>query len=380
MNEVLNFGMVGGGYGSLIGEIHRKAATFDLKAKLVTGCFSRNYENTLSTGKKLGLNVRRLYKNFREMAEKEAKRKDKIDFVIIVTVNNSHFEIAKAFLEKGINVVCDKPLTLEAKEADQLVDFTRKNDLLGCVTYTYSGYPMVKHAREEIKKGGIGNIRMVMVEYLQEWLAMPVEKKGNKQALWRTDPKYSGRSNCVADIGSHIENIISYITGLEIESLCANLDIFVKGRALDDNAEILVKYTSGARGIYWCSQVAIGYSNGLKIRILGEKGSIEWEQENPNCMKVAYLGQPVQILFRGRDNLNPLASKVTRLPGGHPEGMYEAFANIYTNFSKALLTKKAGNSYRSEIDFPTFEDGARGVKFINLCVESSQRGACWVNL
>ncbi|MCK5767897.1 MAG: Gfo/Idh/MocA family oxidoreductase [Candidatus Atribacteria bacterium] len=380
MNEVLNFGMVGGGYGSLIGEVHRKAATFDLKAKLVAGCFSRNYEHTLSTGKNLGLNVRRLYKNFREMAEKEAKRKDKIDFVIIVTVNNSHFEIAKAFLEKGINVVCDKPLTLEAKEAEQLVDFTRKNDLLGCVTYTYSGYPMVKHAREEIKKGGIGNIRMVMVEYLQEWLAMPVEKKGNKQALWRTDPKYSGRSNCVADIGSHIENIISYITGLEIESLCANLDIFVKGRALDDNAEILVKYNSGARGIYWCSQVAIGYSNGLKIRILGEKGSIEWEQENPNCMKVAYLGQPVQILFRGRDNLNPLASKVTRLPGGHPEGMYEAFANIYTNFSKALLTKKAGNSYRNEIDFPTFEDGARGVKFINLCVESSQRGACWVNL
>ena len=380
MNEVLNFGMVGGGYGSLIGEVHRKAATFDLKAKLVAGCFSRNYEHTLSTGKNLGLNVRRLYKNFREMAEKEAKRKDKIDFVIIVTVNNSHFEIAKAFLEKGINVVCDKPLTLEAKEAEQLVDFTRKNDLLGCVTYTYSGYPMVKHAREEIKKGGIGNIRMVMVEYLQEWLATPVEKKGNKQALWRTDPKYSGRSNCVADIGSHIENIISYITGLEIESLCANLDIFVKGRALDDNAEILVKYNSGARGIYWCSQVAIGYSNGLKIRILGEKGSIEWEQENPNCMKVAYLGQPVQILFRGRDNLNPLASKVTRLPGGHPEGMYEAFANIYTNFSKALLTKKAGNSYRNEIDFPTFEDGARGVKFINLCVESSQRGACWVNL
>jgi len=380
MSEVLNFGMVGGGGGSLIGEVHRKAATFDHKAKLVAGCFSRSYDNTLSTGEDLGLECRRLYKNFGEMAEKEAARKDKIDFVTIVTPNNLHFEIARVFLEKGINVVCDKPLTLEVQEAEELVNFAKKKDLLSCVTYTYSGYSMVKNAREIVKRGGIGDIRMVMVEYLQEWLAMPVEKKGNRQASWRTDPKYSGKSNCVADIGSHIENIISYVTGLEIESICANLDIFVKGRALDDNAEILIKYTSGARGIYWCSQVAIGYNNGLKIRILGEKGSIEWEQENPDCMKVAYFGQPVQILYRGRDKLYPLASKVSRLPGGHPEGLYEAFANIYTNFCKVLLTKKAGNSYQKKIDFPTFEDGARGVKFINLCVESSQRGARWITL
>ncbi|MDD5015144.1 MAG: Gfo/Idh/MocA family oxidoreductase [Atribacterota bacterium] len=381
MNEVLSFGMVGGGIGSLIGEVHRKAASFDRKAKLIAGCFSRSYDNTLSTGEKLGLDSGRLYKNYREMIVKEGARKDKIDFVIIVTPNNSHFKIAKAFLEKGINVVCDKPLTLKDKEAEELTNFAKKRDLLCCVTYTYSGYPMVKHAREIIAKGEIGKIRMIMGEYLQEWLAMPVEKRGNRQASWRTDLKYSGKSNCVADIGCHIENIISYVTGLEIDSLCANLDIFVEGRVLDDNAEILVKYTSGARGIYWCSQVAIGYNNGLKFRILGEKGSIEWEQEKPDFLKVAFYGQPVQILFRGRDNLNPLAMRVSRLPGGHPEGIYEAFANIYSNFSDALLAKKAGSSYQDqkEVDFPTFEDGARGVKFINLCVKSSQRGARWIS-
>lgn len=383
MNEVLSFGMVGGGSGSLIGEVHRKSASFDRKAKLVAGCFSQSYDNTLSTGEKLGLDFGRLYKNFREMTRKEGAREDKIDFVIVVTPNNSHFKIAKAFLEKGINVVCDKPLTLKVEEAEELINLARERDLLCCVTYTYSGYPMVKHAREIIAKGEIGKIRMVMGEYLQEWLTMPVEKEGvNKQASWRTDPKYSGKSNCVADIGSHVENIISYVTGLKIESLCANLDIFVEGRALDDNAEILLKYTSGARGIYWCSQVAIGHNNGLKFRILGEKGSVEWEQENPGCLKVAFYGQPVQILSQGRDNLYPLALRVSRLPGGHPEGIYEAFANIYSNFSDALLAKKAGSYCRNqkEVDFPTFEDGARGVKFINLCVKSSQKGARWISI
>lgn len=379
---MLNFGMVGGGSGSLIGEVHRKAASFDRKAKLVSACFSRSYNNTLSTGAKLDLDPRRLYKNFKEMSDKEGVREDKIDFVVIVTPNSSHFEIAKAFMEKGINVVCDKPLTLKVEEAEELAELAKKKNLLGCVTYTYSGYPMVKHAREIITKGEIGKIRMVMGEYLQEWLAKLVEKEGkNRQALWRTDPKYSGKSNCVADIGCHIENIISYVTGLEIDSLCANLDIFVKGRALDDNAEILIKYRNGARGIYWCSQVAIGHNNGLKFRILGEKGSVEWQQEKPDYLKVAFHNHPLQILSRGRDSLYPLALRVSRLPGGHPEGVYEAFANIYLNFYNALLAKKAGKPYQSEkeLDFPTFEDGARGVKFINNCVKSSQGGACWIS-
>ncbi len=381
MNEVLNYGMVGGGIGSLIGEVHRKAAVFDRKAKLVAGCFSKSKIDTLSLGQKLGLDSRRLYENFKEMARKEEEREDKIDFVIIVTPNSSHFEIAKAFLERGIHVVCDKPLTLKVEEAEELTSLAKKMDLLNCVTYTYSGYPMVKQAREIIKKGEIGKIRMVMAEYLQEWLAMPVEKKGNKQASWRLDPKYSGEANCVADIGSHIENTVSYVTGLEIESLCANLDSFVEGRVLDDNAEILVKYTGGARGIYWCTQIAIGYNNNLKIRILGEKGSLEWEQENPEYLKVGIYVKPVQILSRGRDHMHPSALRVSRLPGGHPEGLYGAFANIYSNFSDTLLAKKTGKAYqkKKDADFPTFEDGTRGIRFIHQCVESSQKGATWIS-
>lgn len=330
MNEILRCGMVGGGMDSLIGDVQRKAAVFDGKVKLVAGCFSRSYSNTLLLGQKLDLNPERLYKNYQEMAEKETEREDKIDFVIIVTPNNTHFEIAKAFLERGVHVVCDKPFTLEVEEAEKLASLARKKDLLNCITYTYSGYPMVKQAREIVKNGEIGKIRMVMGEYLQEWLAMPVERSGNKQASWRLDPVYSGEANCVADIGSHIENTVSYITGLEIESLCANLDKFVKGRVLDDNAEVLIKYAGGARG---------------------------------------------------RDAMLPLAFRVSRLPGGHPEGFFEAFANIYSNFSDSLVAKKAGKT-RQELndnDFPTFEEGLKGVRFIHQCVESSQQGAVWVS-
>ena len=379
MNKILNFGMVGGGIGSFIGEVHRKAASINNKAKLVAGCFSRNFDNTLSTGKNLGIDTKRLYKDFWEMAEKEQSRDDKIDFVVIVTPNSLHFEIAKSFLEKGINVVCDKPLTLKIEEAEELVSLVEKNDLLGCVTYTYAGYPMIKHAREIINKGNIGKIRMVMGEYLKESMTISSEKNRKKKPLWRIDPKYSGKSHCVADIGSHIEYIISYVTGLQIDSLCAKLDIFVEEGKLDDNAEILLKYKNGASGIYWCSKIAIGYKNSVKIRVLGEKGSIEWEQEIHNDLKVAYIGQPVQILSQEKDIIYHLTSKASRLSGELPEGYYEAFANIYSNFTDVLLAKKESKLYRKEIDFPDFKDGTRGVKFIDLCVESSLNGASWIS-
>ena len=379
MNEILNFGMVGGGIGSLIGEVHRKAATFNRKAKLVAGCFSRNFDNTLTTGKNFGINTGRLYKNFMEMAEKEQSKDNKIDFVVIVTPNSSHFEIARAFLEKGINVVCEKPLTLEVKEAEELVNLIEKNDLVGCVTYTYSGYPMLKHARKIINKGEIGKIRMVMAEYLRESMVIPAEKSRNKRESWRVNPKYSGKSHCVADIGSHIEYIISYVTGLQIDSLCAKLDIFSEEGKLDDNAEILLKYKNGASGIYWCSKIAVGYKNSVKIRVLGEKGSIEWEQEIHNDLKVAYIGQPVQILSQEKDSIYHLTSKLPRFSNELPEGYYEAFANIYSSFTDTLLAKKASKPYRKEIDFPDFKDGTRGVKFIDLCVESSLNGASWIS-
>ena len=379
MNKILNFGMVGGGIGSFIGEVHRKAASINSKAKLVAGCFSRSFDNTLSTGKYLGIDTKRLYKDFWEMAEKEQSRDDKIDFVVIVTPNSLHFEIAKSFLEKGINVVCDKPLTLKIEEAEELVSLVEKNDLLGCVTYTYAGYPMIKHAREIINKGNIGKIRMVMGEYLKESMTISSEKNRKKKPLWRIDPKYSGKSHCVADIGSHIEYIISYVTGLQIDSLCAKLDIFVEEGKLDDNAEILLKYKNGASGIYWCSKIAIGYKNSVKIRVIGEKGSIEWEQEIHNDLRVAYIGQPVQILSQEKVSIYHLTSKASRLSGELPEGYYEAFANIYSNFTDVLLAKKESKLYRKEIDFPDFKDGTRGVKFIDLCVESSLNGASWIS-
>ncbi|HMA60176.1 MAG TPA: Gfo/Idh/MocA family oxidoreductase [Halanaerobiales bacterium] len=376
---VLKYGMVGGGSGSFIGGVHRKAAVFDNKACLVAGCFSRDYQNTKNTGKSLGLTEDRLYETYAEMAEQEAQREDPIDFVSIVTPNHLHYDVAKKFLEAGINVVCDKPLTFTYQEAEELDKLARENELLFCVTYTYTGYPMVKHAREVVKRGDIGDIRVVIGEYSQDWLATLAEKEGNKQAAWRTDPKKAGRANCVGDIGSHLENMVSYITELEIDSLCANLDHFGKGRELDDNAEILVKYKGGATGVYWCSQVAVGHDNDLKVRIYGTNGSIEWHQEEPNKLKISYLDKPTEILSRGRDELYPLANDLPRIPAGHPEGYFVAFSNIYTSFEETLLDKKSGTAYQDlNIKFPTAREGAQGVKFINKTVDSDEANSTWV--
>jgi len=376
---VLKYGMVGGGSGSFIGGVHRKAAVFDNKACLVAGCFSRDYQNTKNTGKSLGLTEDRLYETYEEMAEQEAQREDPIDFVSIVTPNHLHYDVAKKFLEAGINVVCDKPLTFTYQEAEELDKLATENELLFCVTYTYTGYPMVKHAREVVKRGDIGDIRVVIGEYSQDWLATLAEKEGNKQAAWRTDPKKAGRANCVGDIGSHLENMVSYITELEIDSLCANLDHFGKGRELDDNAEILVKYKGGATGVYWCSQVAVGHDNDLKVRIYGTNGSIEWHQEEPNKLKISYLDKPTEILSRGRDELYPLANELPRIPAGHPEGYFVAFSNIYTSFEETLLDKKSGTAYQDlNIKFPTAREGAQGVKFINKTVDSDEANSTWV--
>jgi predicted dehydrogenase len=376
----LQYGMVGGGQGAFIGDVHRKTANFDRKAEIVAGCFSRDYQNTLATGATLGISEDRLYTSYEEMAKAEGKREDKIDFVIIVTPNNLHFSIAKVFLQNGIHVVCDKPLTPELKDAEELARIAKEKDLLFCVTYTYTGYPMVKHAREMIKRGDIGEIRFINAEYPQDWLATPLEKTGQKQASWRTDPAQTGKSNCVGDIGSHTENLAGYLTGLEIKSICARLDTFVEGRVLDDNATIMVNYDNRAKGVYWASQIAVGHDNDLKIRIYGTKGSIAWTQENPNYLKVSYLGKPTEILSRGRDQLYPHAASYSRIPGGHPEGYFEAFANIYSTFVNALLKKKSGEALtEDDLDFPTVQEGIQGVKFIGKCVESSQKGAVWLD-
>ena len=377
----LTCGMVGGGAGAFIGEVHRKALAFDRRAVLIAGSFSRSVENTMATGARLRVAKDRLYPTYEEMAKKEGSRADKIDFVVIVTPNNLHFPIAKAFLENNINVVSDKPLVWSSEQADELKRLAKEKGLLFCVTYVYTGYPMVKQARRMIENGDIGEIRFVSAEYTQDWLATPLETTGAKGAAWRTDPKQSGLSNCVGDIGSHVENTVSYMTGLSIKSLCARLDTFVGGRLLDDNASIMVNYGSGAKGLYWTSQIAVGHDNDLRVRIFGTKGAIEWVQENPNYLTVSYLDRPGEILSRGRDKLYPEAAKYSRIPGGHPEGYPEAFANVYLSFCDALAKKKAGEKLAKEdLDFPSLEAGASGVRFIEKCVESSKKGAAWVNL
>jgi predicted dehydrogenase len=378
MSEIIQYGMVGGGEGAFIGDIHRRAIGLDGKAMLRAGCFSRTLENTLASGAALHLDKERLYESCTRMAEAEGAREDGIDFVSIVTPNNTHYAIAKTFLENGINVVCDKPLTTDVAEAKELGRLAKEKNLLFCVTYTYTGYPAVKHAREMIKRGDIGDIRFVNAEYPQEWLSTPIEKE-LKQAAWRTDPKQSGISNCVGDIGSHVENLVAYVTGLEVESLCARLDKIVEGRVLDDNATIMVNYQGGVTGVYWTSQIAAGHDNDLQIRVYGSKGSIVWRQEDPNYLKVTYLDQPTQTLSRGRDSFYPRAESICRTPSGHPEGYFEAFGTIYSTFIGALAKKKAGEKLtEDDLDFPTPVDGAQGVKFIEKCVESSGKGAVWI--
>lgn len=376
----LKYGMVGGGLGAFIGDVHRKAIAMDGLAELVAGCFSQSYENTLRTGEAWGVEKSRLYRTYDEMIAAESRREDKIDFLLIVTPNNTHYEIARLAIENGIHVVCDKPLTTSLRDADDLVRRVREKKNLFCVTYTYTGYPIVKHMRDMVRNGDLGEIRFVSAEYPQDWLATLLEKTGQKQAAWRTDPKRAGISNCVGDIGSHIENMISYVAGLEIESLLARLDRFGAGRVLDDNASILLNYKGGAKGIYWSSQIAVGHDNGFRIRIYGTKAGLEWHQENPNYCRVSHIDRPTETISRGRDRMSARAQSLSRIPSGHPEGYFEAFANIYATYIAALSKVKSGETPSGdELDFPTVEDGARGVRFIEKCVESSEKGAVWVN-
>lgn len=377
---ILHFGMVGGASGAFIGDVHRKGAAFDGQAQLVAGSFSSQYERTLATGEKLGLDPERLYRDYNEMAKKEGARGDGIDFVIIVTPNYAHYHAAKAFLQEGIHVVCEKPVTFTVEEGMELGKLAEEKGLLFCVTYTYSQCTAVKQAQLMVKNGDIGEVLMVAAEYPQGWLAEALEEQGQKQASWRTDPAQAGISNCVGDIGSHIEHTVSYITGLEIDEICARLDHFGgDNRPLDTNAVIMLKYKNGAVGNYWCSQVAVGYDNGLMIRVFGTKGTIEWRQEEQNYLHVAKMGEPFQRLSRGNGYFFPEATNMSRIPAGHPEGYYETFANIYLKFTNALLKIKQGLTPSAEdLDFPDVWAGVQGVNFIHKCIESSKQGSTWV--
>ncbi len=377
----LTYGMVGGGPGAFIGDVHRTAIRMDDLARLAAGCFSRDAHKGKAFGRSLGLDEDRVYADFTEMARKEAMRKDRIDFVVVVTPNSSHYAICKAFLEQGIHVVSDKPLTVETAQAEELVKLAKQKDLLFGVTYTYTGYPVVKQIAALVRSGEIGEIRFVNAEYPQEWLATRSEDGDNRQAAWRTDPAQSGKSNCVGDIGSHVENMVATMTGLKIKRLSARLDTFVPGRVLDDNASIMVEYEGGAKGLYWSSQIAIGYDNALRVRLFGSKGTIEWFQEDPDHFRLVKLGEPARRISRGRDGFVPAAQAFSRIPSGHVEGVFEAFANIYKAYANALAKKIGGGALtQADIAFPTVQEGLDGVRFIGACVASSASGSQWIDL
>ena len=377
----LLYGQVGGGPGSFIGPVHRAAIAMNNQAKLVAGSFSDLPSETVQVAHDLGVDADRAYADFHDMAVKEGARTEgRIDFVIITVPNHIHFAVAKAFLEQGINVVCEKPMAFTEEEAKELVALAGAHKAEFMVTYTYTGYPMVREARNLVRTGALGTLRVVAAEYPQDWLADPIERSGtNRQAVWRTDPKYAGVSCCVGDIGTHVENLVHFITGLEIDKLAASLETFVEGRPLDDNAYMLLKYKGGASGNYWSSQVAIGKENGLRIRVYGTDGAIEWEQENPNVLRFQKKGAPLQQLTRGSGYLSDSAGHFTRLPAGHPEGYFEAFANLYRSYCNVLMARKLGNTPDALDVFPTVVDGARGTKFVFDCVKSSKEGAAWVD-
>ncbi len=382
MKKTLLYGQVGGSLSAFIGDVHRMGIAFDGRAFLAAGCFSRDGEANRSTGEFFRLDPDRVYADFNQMAEKESAREDGIDFVVITTPNNAHYEIAKAFLKRGIHVLCEKPLCFETEQALDLKRIADEKGLLFCVNYSYSGNVMVKEARELIKNGEIGDVVNVNAEYLQEYLVDDIGKGDEamvKLSSWRKDPSVAGISNCVGDIGSHIEHTVSYMTGLRIRKVAALLDYF--GQPLDLNANILVEYENGVHGVYSCSQVCVGHMNGLAVRIFGTEGAIEWVQENPNVLYVTPKGQPTRIYNRGMGYISDAAAAYSRIPSGHPEGLYEAFANIYRAWISAVLKKANGEPLAEEdIDFPTLSDGIAGVRFIHACVESGKRGAAWVEL
>ncbi len=381
LGRKLRYGMVGGGPDAFIGGVHRIAAAMDGKMELVAGAFSSKPEKSKQQGEALFLDPKRVYGSYQEMAEQEAllPAGERIDFVSVVTPNNVHFPVAKAFIEAGFHVVCDKPMTQTLEEAEELVRLVKQHDVVFALTHNYTGYPMVKQARAMVKAGQLGVVRKIVVEYPQGWLATAVDAEGMKQASWRTDPAQAGVSSSMGDIGSHAENLARYITGLEIESMIADLTTFVPGRRLDDDGNILIHYKGGARGILYASQISVGEENSLSIRVYGESGRLEWRQEDPNHLLYQTIDGPRQIYSRASAYNTSVANEVTRIPAGHPEGFLEAFANIYLKAAATIaarLSEEAPSD--NDLDFPTVEDGAIGVNFIHKAVESSQKAA-WID-
>ena len=373
----IRLGMVGGGNDAFIGSVHRIASRIDDRYELVAGALSSTAEKSRASGLAIGLNEDRIYDDFKSMAMREARIKDGIEAVAIVTPNHVHYPAAREFLKRGIHVICDKPLTSSLADAKKLAKLAGDSDALFVLTHNYTGYPMVRQGREMIANGELGQIRVVQVEYAQDWLT---EAQDFKQAEWRTDPERSGVGGCTGDIGTHAFNLLNFMTGLTIDSLAADLQAFVDGRQVDDNAHVMMRFEGGARGMLWSSQVAPGNENSLKIRIYGDKGGLEWAQEDPNYLWFTPYGEPKRLLTRNGSGTGEAAARMSRIPPGHPEGYLEGFANIYSEAADAIMAHRGGDSVAKEVIYPTVDDGLIGVQFIDACVRSSSRNSAWVKL
>ena len=377
-SEKIRLGIVGGGIGAFVGSIHRIAARLDDRYELLAGALSSEPRRAADSAAELGIDPRRAYASFEEMAKKEGKLKHGIEAVAIVTPNHLHCAVAKAFLEAGIHVICDKPLSSSLEDAEQIEKIVEGSGLIFAITYNYSGYPMVRHAREMVAAGKLGNIRVIQVEYAQDWLATNIEAEGQKQAAWRTDPARAGTGGSIGDIGTHAFHLAEFISGLEAKSLLADLDTFVAGRSLDDNANILLHYSNGAKGMLWSSQVASGQENALRIRLFGDKGGLEWAQEDPNYLQYRPLRETRQILTRGGPAVGETAARATRIPAGHPEGFLEGFANLYRDIADMIEASRTGKSLTTLV--PDVTDGVKGVRFVEKAVSSNAAGSIWQHL
>jgi predicted dehydrogenase len=379
-------GMVGGGPGAFIGDVHRRAACLDGDVQLVAGAFSASPAKSRRKGRELGLHHARCYRSYDEMVERELALPpaERIDFVSIVTPNHMHFPVARAFLAAGFHVVCDKPMTLDVPEARRLKTLVAKSRRVFALTHNYTGYPMVKLARDLVRQRALGPLRKIVVQYPQGWLATRLEQTGHKQAGWRTDPKQSGAAGCIGDIGTHAENLAEYITGLRIIELSADLTTFVRGRRLDDDGSVMLRFQRGVRGLLFASQVSVGEENGLAISVYGEDKGLEWRQENPNVLRVKSQNGPLEVWSRGNSYVaerSPAAARATRLPAGHPEAFLEAFANVYRNAADTIRARNTRT--RADplaLDFPTADDGLRGMLFIEAVVRSSRSARKWLKV
>jgi predicted dehydrogenase len=374
----IRLGMVGGGEGAFIGAVHRIAARLDDRYELVAGALAASPDKAMRSAAAVGLSPERSYPDFRVMAQAESKRGDGIEAVAIVTPNHMHAPVAEAFLDADIHIISDKPLTATLEEARRLRDKARASGRIFAVTYNYTGYPLVRHARAMVRDGELGRIRIVQAEYPQDWLSGPLEATGQKQAEWRTDPARSGAGGCIGDIGTHAYQLAHFVTGMMPERILADITTFVPGRRLDDNVQILLRYAGGARGALWASQVAPGNDNGLRLRVFGEKGGLDWRQDEPNRLTWSPLGEAPRLIHRGTGAMNADGARVNRIPAGHPEGYLEAFATIYTEAAAAIIARRHNTAVDPAVTFPTIDDGFAGVAMVEAALRSSAGGGVWV--